>query len=157
MKMISVFVVLVQLIAGAHKPSLPVTIATTLPAHIVAGENLTLDVNVTSSLEQGELLVTFVPDDGLALVSPQQELQFTLPGGVFKTSIPLTVIPAQDGSYAVTVDIRHVADGRERGIARGITFRVGDAPVASKARAVTSADADSNVISMPAQETIIRQ
>jgi len=141
-----------------RKPSLPISIATTLPAHIAAGENLTLDVDVSSSLDQGQLVVSFVPDEGLALISPQQELQFDLsPGGVFKTRIPLTVLPAQDGRYAVTVDIRHVVDGRSRGVVRGITFRVGDEPVAAKAQAAKDAgNADSNVISLPAQETIIR-
>ena len=141
-----------------RKPSLPISIATVLPVQITAGENLTLDVDVSSSLEQGQLVVTFVPDEGLALISPQQELQFDLSsGGVFKTSIPLTVLPARDGRYAVTVDIRHVVDGRSRGVVRGITFRVGDEPVAAKARATTSAgNADGNVISLPAQETIIR-
>jgi len=145
-----------------RKPSLPVTIATTLPAKIVAGQSLTLDVAVTSSLQQGQLVITFVPDDGLALISPQQEQQFTLTdAGLFKTNIALTVVPPQDGSYAVTVDIRHVVDGRVRGVARGITFRVGDEPVAAaiatKSRAVTSGDDADNVISLPAQETIIRQ
>jgi hypothetical protein len=137
-----------------RKPTLPVSIATRLPDHISAGENLTLSVNVTSALEQGELVIAFVPDDGLALVSPQQELQFTLSGGVFRTTIPLTVVPSQDGRYAVTVDIRHVVNGRSRGVARGITFRVGDKPVvAAKSGAVSTGD---KVISMPARETITR-
>jgi len=151
-----------------RKPSLPVTIATTLPAHIVAGESLTLNVSVSSSLEQGELVISFVPDDGLVLIAPQQELQFTLSGGnlsggLFKTNIPLTVVPSQDGRYAVSVDIRHIVNGRVRGVARGITFRVGEEPVvsakASAANAGTASDSDaeSNVISMPAEETIVHE
>jgi len=182
MKIISAFVLLCCFACGAiaatlptdapharaadsrtRKPSLPVKITTTLPAHIVAGESLTLDVAVSSSLQQGQLVVSFIPDDGLALISPQLEQRFTLPEGalpdegVFKTSIPLTVVPSHDGSYAVTVDIRHVIDGRVRGVARGITFRVGDEPVAAKNRAVTNGGDADNVISLPAQETIIRQ
>jgi hypothetical protein len=138
-----------------RKPTLPVSLQATLPDHIAAGENLTLDVGISSTLQQGELVVAFIPDEGLALVSPQQAQQFTLSGGLFKTTIPLTVVPSQDGRYAVTVEFRHIDNGRERGVARGITFRVGDKPaVAAKARAASSAD---NVISMPAQETIIRQ
>jgi hypothetical protein len=174
MKIFTALVLLCCLVPAAvaadthtRKPSLPVTITTTLPAHIAAGESLTLDVRVTSSLEQGELAISFVPDDGLVLVAPQQELQFTLsggslPGDVFKTSIPLTVVPSQDGRYAVSVDIRHIVNGRVRGVARGITFRVGEAPVvtakasAANAGTGTDSDAESNVISMPAEETIVR-
>lgn len=141
---------------GSHtsKPTLPISVQATLPDHIAAGQNLTLDVGISSTLQQGELMVAFIPDEGLALLTPQQELQFTLPGGLFKTTIPLTVVPVQDGRYAVTVEFRHIDNGRERGVARGITFRVGDKPAtAAKARAASAAE---NVISMPAQETIIR-
>lgn len=140
------------------KPTLPVSIATQLPERIVAGENVTLDVKLSSALEQGELRVLFTPDEGLAMVSPQQELQFTLPGGVFRTTIPLTVVPSRDGRYSVSVDIRHVVDGRVRGVARGITFRVGDEPAAAtKSAAAQHTSGGENVVSMPAKETIVRK
>lgn len=141
-----------------RKPTLPVSIAAPLPARIVAGENLTLDVSITSAMEQGELVIAFRPDEGVALVSPLPEQHFTLPGGAFQTSIPLTVLPSQDGRYAVSVDIRHIAiDGRIRSVTRGITFRVGDQPsIAAKASATSTGAQQDNVISMPAQETVIR-
>lgn len=141
-----------------RKPTLPVSIATVLPTRIAAGESLNLDVSIASAMEQGELVIAFRPDEGLVLVSPLQEQQFTLPGGAFKTTIPLTVLPSQDGRYAVSVDIRHVGvDGRVRSVTRGITFRVGEPPaVAAKASAASTGAQEDNVISMPAQETIIR-
>jgi hypothetical protein len=139
-----------------RKPALPVSIATTLPQRIEAGESLTLQVDVVSLLDRGELIIEFVADEGVELQSPLQEQQFTLGEGGLRTTIPLTVIPATDGRHSVTVDIRHVVDGRVQGTARGITFRAGDAPIAKAVASKPRQHGDA-VVSLPAQETVIRK
>lgn len=139
-----------------RKPSLPVSVSTTLPERIAAGETLTLDVRIHSVLQQGDITVTFVPDEGLALVSPQQELSYTLGPGGLNTRVPVTVLPAKDGRYAITVDIRISDDGVTQGTARGITFRVGEAPATAQALTRSGADREPAVISLPALETITR-